>query len=117
HDRYLAILAGEDVEANLDYFRKQADEADPETVGTYPAEVLVNLLLRLDRAAEALTVAKKHLRRAYNQRLTCPNLIELCLKCEDFKTLAEVSREQGDAVHFLAGLVGAKGERGTSVPR
>jgi hypothetical protein len=110
HDRYLAILAGENVEENLDYFRRQADEADPETVGTYPAEVLVNLLLRLERGPEALAVASKHLRRAWNQRLTCPNLIELCLKCGDFRTLAEVSREQGDAVHYLAGLVGTAGK-------
>jgi hypothetical protein len=108
HDRYLAILGGDDVENNLDYFRRQADAADPENVGTYPAEVLVNLLLRLERPAEALAVAKKHLRRAWNQRLTCPNLIDLCLKCGDFRTLAEISREQGDPVHFLAGLVGAK---------
>ena len=47
---YLAILAGDNVEEGLDYFRKQAEQADPETVGTYPAQVLVNLLLRLDRA-------------------------------------------------------------------
>ena len=42
---YLAILAGDNVEEGLDYFRDQAEQADPETVGTYPAQVLVNLLL------------------------------------------------------------------------
>jgi hypothetical protein len=108
HDRYLSILTGEDVEGGLDYFRAQADAADPETVGTYPAEVLVNLLLKLGRDAEALTTARKYLGRVFMQRLTCPNLLELCLKQGDFECLAEVARIQGDAVHLIAGLIGAR---------
>jgi hypothetical protein len=108
HGTYLAILAGEDVEKNLDYFREQADKADPETIGTYPAEVLVNLLLRLNRQAEALAVARKHLLGPHSHQLTCPSVAELCQKTNDFRTLAEVAREQGDAVHFMAGLLGTK---------
>ncbi len=108
HDQYLAILTGEDVEGGLDYFRAQADAADPETVGTYPAEVLVNLYLKLGRDAEALATAKKYLGKAYMQRLTCPNLLELCLKQGDFQSLAEVARVQGDAVHLIAGLIGGR---------
>ena len=108
HGIYLAILAGEDVEKNLDYFREQAEKADPETIGTYPAEVLVNLLLRLNRPAEALAVARKHLLGPHSHQLTCPSVAELCQKTNDYCTLAEVAREQGDAVHFMAGLLGAK---------
>ncbi len=105
---YLAILAGDDVEKGLDYFRQQAEQADPETVGTYPAQVLVNLLLKLDRAAEALQVARKYLAGVENQQISCPGIAELCQKVGDFRTLAEVAREQGDAVHFLAGLLAAR---------
>ena len=105
YDHYLAILAGDDVEEGLAYFRKQAEEADPEEVGTYPAEVLVNLLLRLDRPKEALAVARKYLATADGRQLTCPSMAELCQKAGDYRTLAEVAREQGDAVHFLAGLL------------
>jgi hypothetical protein len=110
HARYLAILAGDDVDGNLAYFHEQADQADPETVGTYPAEVLVNLLLRLDRPTEALAVARKHLTRPDGRRLSCPGVTELCQKLGDYRTLAEVAREQGDAIHFLAGLLGSKGQ-------
>ena len=35
------------------------DKADPENEGTRPAEVLVNLLLRLERPEEALAVARR----------------------------------------------------------
>jgi hypothetical protein len=107
HDAYLAILQGENVEENLRYFRDQADKADPEHVGTYPAEVLVNLLLRLERPKEALAVARKHLARASGDRLSCPGVPELCQKLQDYRALAEVAREQGDAVHFMAGLLAA----------
>ncbi|HEY7424449.1 MAG TPA: hypothetical protein VH682_09495 [Gemmataceae bacterium] len=106
---YLAILAGDRVEEGLDYFRQQAEQADPQTVGTYPAQVLVNLLLKLDRPAEALAVARKYLAGVDNRQMACPGIAELCQKVGDFRTLAEVAREQGDAVHFLAGLLASKG--------
>jgi hypothetical protein len=102
---YLAILAGDNVEEGLNYFRQQAEQADPETVGTYPAQVLVNLLLRLNRPAEALAVARKYLASADNRQLSCPSIVELCQKVGDYRTLADVAREQGDPVHFLAGLL------------
>jgi hypothetical protein len=105
---YLAILAGDNVEEGLDYFRAQAEQADPETVGTYPAQVLVNLLLKLNRAPEALAVARKYLASVDNRQISCPSIVELCQQVGDFRTLAEVSREQGDPVHFLAGLLAAQ---------
>lgn len=105
---YLAILAGDNIEEGLDYFRRQAEQADPETIGTYPAQVLVNLLLRLDRPAEALAVARKYLAAADNRQLSCPSIVELCRKVGDYRTLAEVAREQDDPVHFLAGLLASR---------
>jgi hypothetical protein len=102
---YLATLAGDHTEEGLAHFRAKAEEADPETVGSYPAEVLVNLLLRLDRPAEALAVARRHLAGVNNRRLTCPSISELCQKANDYGTLAEVAREQNDPVHFVAGLI------------
>jgi hypothetical protein len=106
---YLAIIAGDDVEEGIAHFRAKADNADPDTVGTYPAQVLVNLLLRLDRPEEALEVARKHLSVTDGQPLSCPTVTELCQRTRDYRTLAEVSREQGDPVHFVAGLIAAGG--------
>ena len=105
---YLSILAGENVEEGLAHFRKKAEDASPEEIGTYPAEVYVNLLIRLNRPKEALEFARKHLANADEQRLSCPNVVELCQRNRDFKTLAEVAREHGNAVHFVAGLIAAK---------
>jgi hypothetical protein len=108
YGHYFAAVSGDSIESSLDYFRKQAADADPETVGTFPAEVLVNLLLRLDRPAEALAVARRYLSDVASRRLTCPSLAELCQKVGDYTALTEAARKQGDAVHFLAGLLAAK---------
>jgi hypothetical protein len=107
--KYLAILAGDHVEENLAFFREEADKADPETVGTFPAEVLVNLLLKLNRPQEALEAARKYLTAAGNRRLSCPSIFELCTRLGDYSSLAETARTQGDAIHFLAGLLGKPG--------
>lgn len=109
YDKFLGILTGDDVEAGLAHFRDKADQADPYEIGTYPAQVLVNLYLRLKRPKDALAVALKHLKNTEEgMRLSCPSLVELCQQCGDYQTLAEVSREQGNPVNFLAGLLAGK---------
>lgn len=128
---YFAILAGDDVEAGLAHFRAKAEqdqqappgmEPVPESEAvagempmemegggsdTYPAEVLVNLLLRLERPKEALEIARKYLVKADERRIRCPGIVELCQRVKDFRTLAEVAREQNNPVHFVAGLIAA----------
>jgi hypothetical protein len=104
---YLGILAGDQVEEGVRYFRDKLDNADPDEIGTYPAEVMVNLLLKLGRGQEALAVARKHLANVEGRPLSCPNLNELCQKVGDYLALAETAKEQGDPVHYLAGLLAA----------
>src|SRR5262249_5332092 len=104
---FLDIMAGKNVEEGIAHFRAKAENADPETVGTFPAEVLVNLLMRLDRPAEALAVARRFLATVDERRLTCPGLSEPCRRTNDYQTLAEVARERQDPVHFMAGLLAA----------
>lgn len=105
--KYLSILADDQVDENLAYFREQAESADPQEIGTFPAEVLVNLLLKLKRDREALAVARKYLSAPSGRRLNCPSVVELCTKLGDYAALAETARTQGDAIHFVAGLLGS----------
>jgi hypothetical protein len=105
---FLAILAGDNVEEGLAHFRAKVENADPETVGTYPAEVSVNLLLRLNRPAEALDIARRYLANADENRLSCPNLVDLCQRTENYAALADIARQQGNPVHFMAGLIAAR---------
>ena len=66
----------------------------------------MQLLLRLGRAAEALAAARRYLAAADSQRLGY--LADLCQKADDFATLAEVAREQKNAVQFMAGLLASR---------
>jgi hypothetical protein len=105
---YLAVLAGDDVEKGLEHFRAKVAASDPENDGTLPAEVLVNLLVRVGRLEEALAVARRHLARVTDRPLNCPGVAELCQRTGNYTALAEIAREQGDPVHYLAGLLAAK---------
>ncbi|MGD9714338.1 MAG: hypothetical protein AB7V46_20090 [Thermomicrobiales bacterium] len=105
YEIYLSILAGDRVDEGLAHFRKKAEEADPDEVGTYPAEVLVNLLLKVGRGREAVEVAKQYLVQAEGRQLTCPDVYELCQRFKVYDVLAETAKKQGDVVHYLAGRI------------
>ncbi|MBL8800173.1 MAG: hypothetical protein JNM56_40195 [Planctomycetia bacterium] len=102
------VLDGAQVEEGLAHFRQKAENPDPDEPGNPAAEVLVNLYLSLNRPADALAAARQYLVGADERNLTCPNITELCRKVNDYRTLAEVAKERGDAVNFLAGLIAAK---------
>lgn len=105
---FIDILAGEKVEEGLAHFRAKVENADPETVGSAPAEILVNLLLRLNRPKDALAIARRHLAGEDNRPLSCPSIPELCQKANDYQALTEVARDKGDPVHFMAGLLAGR---------
>jgi hypothetical protein len=108
---FLAILAGDHVDEGLAHFRAKAEQANPETDGTFPTEVYVNLLLKVNRPAEALAAARRFLAQVPDQRLSCPSVADLCQRVNDYQTLAEVSRERRDPVTFVAGLIAASGSK------
>jgi hypothetical protein len=108
YDKYLAVLTGEDVEGGLTHFRAKVEANDPKTAGTFPAEIYVNLLMRLGREQDALEAVRKYIAPLGEVRLSCPNLVELVQQTKRYDVLAEVAREQGHAVNFVAGLIAGR---------
>jgi len=98
--RILEIYDGVDVDTNLAYFRDKIEPAIPDG-NTLPAEVMVNLLLRLNRAPEAVTLAKQYLAEVARPMM-CPGVYELCRDAGDFAGLAEMAKRRGDGVTYLA---------------
>ena len=94
YEIYLSIVAGNEVEKGLTHFHQKVAATDLEEIGTYPAEVLVNLLLKLGRGPEALAVARKWLANPEGRQLSCPGVNELCQKLGDYGALAETARAQ-----------------------
>ena len=105
---FLDILAGRDADEDIEHFKRKLPAA-AEVGDTFPAEVLVNLLVRLDRLSDAVAVAKEYLRDAEGRELSCPPLTELARRAGAFDTLADASRASGDPVTYLAGLIAARG--------
>ena len=101
----LDVLDGENVEAGLKHFRDKI-EPNVEQGSTFPAEVYVNMLLKIGRKEEALAVAKKYL-AGENRQLSCPGVYELCQQSGDFAGLAAAAQKRSDGVNFLAGLIAA----------
>lgn len=96
---YLRTVAGQDVEAGLQHYRAKAAAADE----SFPAEVYVNLLLKIGREAEALAAAREFLSGADERGLSCPGVLELSRRRGDFAGFAQEAKGRGDAVHYLAG--------------
>ncbi len=105
HAMFLRGLLGIDVDASVAHFRHIADSADPEKIGTYPAQVLVRYLLRLKRPQEAIEVFERHLLESDPQYLTCPNLTQLCQIAGDHERLRGVARGRNDALSYMAGYL------------
>src|SRR5262249_24999637 len=104
----LSIILGEDVEAGLKHFREKITANLEEGPDQFAAEVLVRLLVRLDRLAEALEAAKKYLIDIDERQLSCPGTLDLAQRLKDYQSLAETARGRQDPVHFLAGLIAAR---------
>jgi hypothetical protein len=101
---FLNVIAGVDVENGLERFRAKAAREAAEG-STYSAQVYVNLLVRIDRPAEALAAAKEFLLAEDDRNLICPGVTDLAKRAGDFTTLAEAARARNDPVAFLAGLI------------
>ena len=105
--KYFEILAGRNVDANLGHFRAKIEVAAVEG-DTFPAEVLVNLMIRIDRLPEALNLAKQYLADPELRELSCPTVSELARRAGDFATMSAVAKTGADPVNYLAGLIAAR---------
>ena len=107
YGHYIRTALGRDVDTGVAHFRKKVATCDPHVAGTTPAQVLVNLLVRIGRMGDALDVALEHLSEADPQFLTCPNPLQLCQMAGDFDRLAELSRGRRDLLSFAAATMQA----------
>ena len=104
---YLRALMGEDVEPAIAHFAARAAACNPELDGTAPAEVLIELLCRLERYLDAISAFRQYLRDVAPEHLSCPTLPQLCELAGDFEQLKEVAEEQSDPLSYLAGAIRA----------
>jgi hypothetical protein len=106
YGEYIQALLGDAVEARIAHFRNKLAQYDPERTGTGPAQILVNLLARLQRYGDALEVSLQYLPGIADRDLFCPSALQLCQLAENYNRLRELARHRGDLLSYAAaGLV------------
>jgi hypothetical protein len=102
HAIYLRALLEENVDAAIAHIRRKVEESpDPTT----SAEVLIDLLVRLQRYDEAVHASLEYFPDPKAPSSNCPSVLQLCQMAGDHEKLRNVSREHGDLVGFAAGLI------------
>ena len=102
---YLKALLGEDVERAVSHFDEKAARSDTDRDGYRPAEVLVQLLVRLARYDDAINAFRRYLSDVPPEELSCPSLLQLCQMAGDFEQLKQVAKEQRDPLSYIAALI------------
>ena len=89
---YLRALLGEDVDRAIKHFDEKAAGSDPDRDGSRPAEVLVELLIRLGRYDDAIKAFRRYLIDVAPEGLSCPSLLQLCQMAGNFEQLKQVRK-------------------------
>lgn len=105
---YLSALCGQEVEKAVEHFRGKIDPDDRTGSAPYCAQLLVNLLHRLGRHAEALEAFTQHGADADGPPQACPGYVELCLAAGRPDRWAAYAQKHKDLVGYTAALVQEK---------
>jgi hypothetical protein len=105
HAVYLRALLGEEVDHAIGHFKKKVTETIPVSGDTTPAEVLIELLVRLGRYAEAIQASLEFFPNSRATPLSCPSAIQLCQLAGDYPQLRELALERGDLLAFTAAVI------------
>lgn len=103
HLEFFKFLMQEDSDRALNYFRQQLARETEEMDRALVAYVLVDLLVRMRRFAEALPLAEEHLLQADAEFASAFG--ELCEKAGRFDVLQRVAEARNDLVTFTAALL------------
>lgn len=103
HREFFKVLLNTDRDAALDYFHKQlAAEPDAQDQALI-AYVIVDLLVRIDRFADAVPIAEQYLLNSDEEFAAA--FAELCEKAGRFDVLERTAETRGDLVTFATALV------------
>lgn len=98
---YIRALLGRDLEAQLDHFRTKLAAYDPQDAAMGPAQVLINLLVRLGRYEEAFQVSEQYTPEP-QAGIPFPSSSQLCFLAGDLRRLRELAKNRGDVLTYFA---------------
>jgi hypothetical protein len=105
HAVYLRAILGEEVDAAIAHFRQKATGSAAEAGDPTPAEVLIELLVRLGRHAEAIQASLEFFPDSQAAPASCPSVLQLCQLAGDYGALRTLARQRGDRLSYVAAVV------------
>ena len=102
---FFRALLGEQVEAGIRYFSNKADMVDQEQYGLLAVEVLIDLLSRCGRHAEAIAEYARRIPAGTRTMGIAPSLLQLSQRLGDYQTMLELSRQRQDLLGYAAALL------------
>ena len=105
HAVYLRALLGEETDQAIAHFRNKVTEAGADRRDSGPEEVLIELLARLGRYAEAIQVSLELFPNSSDTPVSCASAMQLCQIAGDYRQLRKLARERGDLLAFTAAVI------------
>ena len=105
HRRWFGAILGRDVEEAIRYFGDKARAGGDDPRNTAAVETYLTLLLRLNRADEALAAYSELVTKERELSPHSPTLLELARASGDWERYEAICREQDDLLGFAAGLL------------
>jgi hypothetical protein len=104
---FFRVLLGQHVEAGLRYFTQKADAVDQQQFGTVAIEVLIDLLSRCGRHAEALQAYAKRLPAGTRIIGIAPTLLQLSQRMQDYGPMLKICQQRDDLLGYAAAILQA----------
>ena len=112
HLHFFKVLAGENVEEHLQYFRDRLEAEPDEEDKPYLAIVLVDLLMRLERLDEAVDAATPYLCQVNDLSQNGFSYARLCQQAGRYDAWQSACEQAGDYVGYAAAVIGASTQAG-----
>ena len=106
---FYSILLGQDVDAGLKYFERKARSVDSQQHGTAAIETYLDLLDRIGRHAEAVSIAVELMPSEVPAPRVVPLLLEIAARDQEsqdatLQRVADFCRQRGDLLGFAAAM-------------
>ncbi len=102
---FFQALVGEQVDAGIRYFTHKADSVDQQQFGTVAVEVLIDLLSRCGRHAEAMQVYARRIPVGARIIGIAPSLLQLSQRLGQFAPMLEICQQRNDLLGYAAAIL------------
>lgn len=102
---FFQALVGEQVDAGIRYFTHKADAVDQQQFGTVAVEVLIDLLSRCGRHAEAMQVYARRIPAGARIIGIAPSLLQLSQRLGEFAPMLEICKQRDDLLGYAAAIL------------